>query len=195
MFKMTPDYINHRKAIMVKNRKAINIFDWVNYLEENYLTWWESLYKNKWPVIIIYYPDSTTSEVLRYYMMIDKNTNMLTIMNSFKLFLEKQQMAINLCFNNDISPIINQYMPRNTIDTFNNYFYVHKEVIVKKKAVSGDYYNIYPRNIREKVENCKTLLQLSCDLRNQSMPYITLRLKHTPLKYSKKTFGNYLHYV
>jgi hypothetical protein len=112
--------LGHNKSISNGDR-----WDFQEMIRMKYPEQWETTYKNKWPVRIIYYDHNNNVSIHEFYL--HRHTNMQSIMNIFVKYLDCQKLALNNCFGNDIAEIIMSYLP-NTLtknDIVNNSIYVH----------------------------------------------------------------------
>ena len=86
---------------------------------------WEELYKEKWPVRIIYYDKYNNYFIYHFYLY--RHIKIKNILLLFKNYLECQRLVIYNIFGLDIGSNIIKYMPPilYTRDICNNYIYVH----------------------------------------------------------------------
>ena len=164
--------------------KARQISDqvWIDYLENAYPDWWAALYKDKWPVNIVYYSDNIIQGIAhstQYPLYVHKNSTMREIMMLFKKQLQNQCAAVRMCFG-DMSELILQHLP--CVNDFNpddTYIYVHRHVN------KGQYISSYCRLI---VPNDRKLIHLCGDLREQDTSCLNLRIRRVPLNPDGKNF-------
>tara|TARA_B100001121_G_C18596996_1_gene577564 strand:- start:504 stop:1097 length:594 start_codon:yes stop_codon:yes gene_type:complete len=111
--------------------KSISNGDLYNYQEMirlRYPEHWAKMYKDKWPVRIVYYDKNQECNIYEFY--INRHTNMKNIFSMFKQYLECKKIALSNCFGNDIADLIMSYLPTilENNDIINNNIYVHARV-------------------------------------------------------------------
>jgi hypothetical protein len=170
-------YIQMRKRVFAKSRSSISEKTWIEYLEEAYPDWWAAVYKDKWPINIIYYTDDLAFANLSpkhqsYPFYVNKNSTMRDIMLAFWKFLNAQYIAIQMCFG-DVASLITQHLPK-LFDIGESYLYIHKH--------HSDFYseykiikNTYSRHI---VPNDQKLIRLCGELCTQNTDCINFRLRY-----------------
>lgn len=110
----------HTKIVSSEDR-----WDYQEMMRLKYPELWKTIYKNKWPVRIVYYDKNNNIALHQFYL--DRYTNMKSIMNLFTKYLDCQKLAVSNCFGKDIAEIIMGYLPNilTSDDTVDNSIYVH----------------------------------------------------------------------
>jgi hypothetical protein len=167
--------IPHRKKLMQQTRQFQDNIQWVDYLENTYPEWWYSIYKDKWPVRIIYY--NNDNSYVEFYLHTNRYSTMESIMKKLYLLLNAQLSAISACFGQDIATIINQYMPT-PFDLYNNYLYYHARPLDVNDPNQK-------KTRRVRLNTTTTLNELICAQRCvfQMTRYTNLRLRSLPYVY------------
>ena len=110
----------HSKTVFSGDR-----WDYQEMIRMKYPNEWKSMYKDKWPVRIVYYDCNNVVSLHQFYL--HRHTNMYSIMNLFAKYLICQKLALINCFGNDIAEIIMEYLPKILTDKniVDNSIYVH----------------------------------------------------------------------
>lgn len=121
------------------HNKSISNGDLYNYQEMirlRYPEHWIKMYKDKWPVRIVYYDKNQECSIYEFY--INRHTNMKNIFCMFKQYLECKKLALLNCFGNDIASLIMSYLPNilEDKDVIDNNIYVHARI---PKLIGGTF--------------------------------------------------------
>ena len=165
---------SERKWELQKSRRFQDIFEWEKYLELVYPAWWASIYRDKWPVRIIYY--NADNSFTEFHFHVYRYTSMESIMKKLHSLQMGQFHAICSCFGHDIAMIIYNYMS-DIFDPKNNFFYYHSRPL-----------NVDDPNgckiTKVLLKSTTTLNELVCTTRNHVVKsrYTNLRMRSIPTK-------------
>lgn len=163
-----------------------DMYDYQEMMRIKYPDMWNKLYKNKWPIKIVYYDKFNDGQVYQFY--INKTANMRNIISMFKNYLESQALAIINCFGYDIAENIMSYMPHRLDNELikNNYIYVHVRPYERIKTGAEHIMHITERvKVPDEMSVNRVHGQIAFVGQQQISRYTILRLRAMPGSISK----------